>query len=188
MYRIGSYTRRITILTCVREQDDLLGIVDHDIADLVRNHGKPFRRREHLSHPHNKHVPGEFEYTVGYYGKLPPTHSLRTSGVDPGIPEDLRDNPEFKQARAVALNDLEAAVLVTPPDPEWPSGILSIQVHEIRGVGVKKEGRERNVLKSASSREGEKGQDDDVVEEEEAEGLPSSYCMMYVLGDRSASP
>lgn len=41
-------------------------------------------------------------------------------------------------------------------------------------------GREGNVLKSASSREGEKGQDDDVVEEEEAEGLPSSYCMMYV--------
>ncbi len=76
------------------------------------------------------------------------------------------------------MNDLEAAVLVTPPDPEWPSGVLSVQLHEIRGLGVKKEGRERNVMKSVRSREGEKGQDDDGDEQEEAEGLPSSYCTM----------
>ena len=149
--------------------------------DLLRNHGTPHRRAEHLTHPHTRHVPGELEYTVGYYGKLPPTESLRSSGTDPGIPDDLKDRPEFKQARAIALNDLEAAVLVTPPDPEWPSGILSVQVHEIRGLNVKKEGRETNALKSLKSREGEKGQDDEGHEEEEAEGLPSSYCTMCVL-------
>ena len=76
------------------------------------------------------------------------------------------------------MNDLEASELVTPPDPEWPSGILSVQVHEIRGLGVKKEGREKNVVKEMQSREGDKGQDDDGKELEETEGLPFSYCTM----------
>ncbi|KAI0325709.1 hypothetical protein GY45DRAFT_1339924, partial [Cubamyces sp. BRFM 1775] len=79
----------------------------------------------------------------------------------------------FKEARAVALNDLEAAVLVTPPDPEWPSGILSVQVHEIRDLSVKTMGKER---KGGKGREGEKGQDEGEETAEEGEGLPSSYC------------
>lgn len=87
--------------------------------------------------------------------------------------------PEFQNARSIALDDLEAAVLVTPPDPEWPSGIVSIQVHEVRGLGVKTEGRETNVVKTPGhSREGEKGQDEGGQELEEGEGLPSSYCMV----------
>ena len=43
---------------------------------------------------------------------------------------------------------------------------------------VKREGRETNVIKSKMSREGQKGQDEDAQEVEEAEGLPSSYCTM----------
>lgn len=72
-------------------------------------------------------------------------------------------------------------MLVTPPDPEWPSGILSVQMHEIRGLGIKTEGREQNVLKAHDSREGQKGQDESTQEIEEGEGLPSSYCLMLVL-------
>ncbi|PSR75771.1 hypothetical protein PHLCEN_2v8888 [Hermanssonia centrifuga] len=156
--------------------DDLLGVVEVDIIDLTRHSTKPQRRSTPLSHPHTKRVPGSFEYTVGYYGKRAPSSCLRTSGIDPGIPEDMAKRSEFQNAKDIAMNDLEAAVLVTPPDPEWPSGVLSVQLHEIRGLGVKKEGRERNVMKSVKSREGEKGQDDDGDEREEAEGLPSSYC------------
>lgn len=86
--------------------------------------------------------------------------------------------PEFQNARSIALSDLEAAVLVTPPDPEWPSGIVSIQVHEVRGLGVRNEGRETNFIKTPGhSREGQKGQDEDGQELED-EGLPSSYCMV----------
>lgn len=159
-------------------QDDLLGVAEVDVVDLVRDHAKPHRRSASLSDPHSKHVPGHLEYTVGYYAKRAPTESLKSDGTDPGIPEDLKNKPEFAQAKEVAMNDLEAAVLVTPPDPEWPSGILSVQVHEVRGLGVKTEGREKNVLKSLQSREGEKGQEDDSGEVEENEGLPSSYCTM----------
>ncbi|KIP05468.1 hypothetical protein PHLGIDRAFT_30925 [Phlebiopsis gigantea 11061_1 CR5-6] len=155
--------------------DDLLGIAEADILDLICQPGTPHRRITRLSDPHTAHTPGTLEYTVGYYAKRPPTAALRSSGQDPGVPPDLRDNPEFQNAREVALDDLEAAVLVTPPDPAWPSGIVSVQVHEIRGLGVKREGRERSVVKMHGSREGQKGQDE-AGEVEEADGLPSSYC------------
>lgn len=160
-------------------QDDLLGVAEVDIIDLIRHSGQPHRRTTSLSNPHSSHTPGTLEYTVGYYAKRPPTESLKIDGgIDPGIPKDLQDRPEFQNAREIAMNDLEAAVLVTPPDPTWPSGIVSVQVHEIRGLGVKTEGRERNIFKGLASREGQKGQDDEGGEAEESEGLPSSYCTM----------
>lgn len=163
----------------------MLGLTEIEIHDLVRERGKPIRRVSPLSGPNDKTRPGSVEYTVGYYGKLPPNPSLATDGMDPGVPPDLRDKPEFKEKRATALNDLEAAVLVTPPDPEWPSGILSVQVHEIRDLAVRKDGRERKSLAmkgvGKGGREGQKGQDDGGQSEEEAAGLPSSYCEMCAL-------
>ncbi|KAI0822359.1 hypothetical protein BC628DRAFT_1364753 [Trametes gibbosa] len=142
--------------------DDMMGFVEIDIVDLIRERGKPTRRVSLLSSPDSKDRPGSLEYTVGYYGKVPPNHALQTDGSDPSLPDDLRQRPEFKNARAVALNDLEAAVLVTPPDPQWPSGLLSMQVHEIRDLAAKTQGKER---KGGKGREGEK-----------EKGLPSSYC------------
>lgn len=169
-------------------QDDLLGVADVDLLELIRHSGEPHRRVTQLNDPHTGRVPGTLEYTVGYYAKRPPTASLRSDGQDPGIPRDLQAKPEFQNARAIAMNDLEAAVLVTPPDPAWPSGIVSIQVHEICGLGVKKEGREKNVFRMQGSREGEKGQDEDAEEVEEGEGLPSSYCTMYVKAASQGYP
>ena len=149
-----------------------------DIIDLVRNHGQPIRQCQRLSHPHTSNVTGDLEYTIGYYNKMPPTPALKSNGNDPGIPQDLRDRPEFQNAREVAMNDLEAAVLVTPPDPEWPSGILSMQVHEIRDLSVKTMGKER---KGGKGREGEKGQDAGEETAEEDQALPSSYCTLWVF-------
>lgn len=57
-------------------------------------------------------------------------------------------------------------------------------MHEIRELSVKKEGRDKKSValkgsgKKVKGREGEKGQDDDGQEDEESEGLPSSYCEM----------
>ena len=163
----------------------MLGVAEISIVELVRRRGNPVRRVSPLTGPNDKSRPGSVEYTVGYYGKMLPNSALKTDGIDPGIPSDLRDKPEFKEKRSTALNDLEAAVLITPPDPEYPSGILSMQVHEIRDLAVRKEGRERKSLatkgagkKVGHGREGEKGQDGEDQPEEEAEGLPSSYCEM----------
>ncbi|CAL1709607.1 unnamed protein product [Somion occarium] len=154
--------------------DDMLGTAEIEIVDLVRNRGKPVRKVSSLASPDLAHRPGSVEYTVGYYGKIPPPSHLKTDGADPGIPEDLRDKAEFKEARAVALDELESSVLTTPPDPEWPSGILSIQVHEIKDLKVKTENRQSWI--NLHTQVGGKGQDDSGGSEEEGEGLPSSFC------------
>lgn len=114
------------------QQDDMLGFHEIDVVELIRQRGKPVRRVSPLDSPDSKDRPGNIEYTVGYYGKLPPNAALSTDGADPGIPDDLRKKPEFRERRSVALDDLEGAVLTTPPDQEWVSGILSVQVHHIR--------------------------------------------------------
>ncbi|KAH9941531.1 hypothetical protein B0H21DRAFT_752338 [Amylocystis lapponica] len=148
--------------------DDMLGFHDVDLVELIRQRSQAVRRVSPLSSPDSRTRPGCVEYTIGYYGKRAPSAALATDGADPGIPDDLRAAPEFQQARAVALNDLEAAVLTTPPDAEWPSGLLSVQVHEIRELVVRATGREKTEL----------GERDREEEQEEAEGLPSSYCMI----------
>ncbi|EED84133.1 predicted protein [Postia placenta Mad-698-R] len=114
--------------------DDMLGFHEVGIAGLIRQRGKPIRRISPLSNPDSKHRPGSIEYTVGYYGKIPPNPSLSTDGADPGIPNDLRNKPE----------DLA-----------------------VRLSGKERKGKDRRV---------EKGQDEGEETQEEAEGLPSSYC------------
>ena len=148
--------------------------------DLMRKKDSASRFFSPLSSPDNEDRPGTLEYSIGYFSKMSPNKDLATDGSDPSVPEDIkRQDPDFREARAIALNDLEAAVLVTPPDPTWPCGIVSVQIHEIRGLGIKMEGREKSVLGHKRD-EGDKGQDDQGEEEEEGEHLPSSYCTMFV--------
>ena len=149
-------------------------------SELIRHKNNPTRRRSLLNSPDSEGRPGELEYTVGFFAKMAPNSELATDGSDTSIPEDFkRENPDFREARSVALNDLEAAVLVTPPDPDWPSGILSIQVHEVRDLKVKTEGRERTML-GKGRKAGEKGQDDRVEQSESGNDFPSSFCTMCV--------
>jgi len=164
--------------------DDMMGFVEVDLADLMRQKGTPVRRISPLVSPDSQDRPGTLEYTVGYYAKTWPNPALKTDGSDPNIPEDLKTAPEFQRdqakSKATALNKLEAAVLVTPPDTKWPSGILGVQVHEIKDLTVKTYGRENS---ANVSRQGQKGQDDNTGVEEENEGLPSSYCTISLNDD-----
>ena len=67
-----------------------MGFAEVDLVDLIRNRGTPIRRVSPLSSPDSRDRPGSLEYTVGYYGKLPPNKGLSTDGADPSIPDDLR--------------------------------------------------------------------------------------------------
>ncbi|THH11592.1 hypothetical protein EW145_g532 [Phellinidium pouzarii] len=161
--------------------DDMMGYVEIDILDLLRNTNTPKRQTSFLTNA-DIGSPSEqsLEYTIGYYAKMAPNNELATDGSDPAIPEDLKlRDPDFREARSVALNDLEASVLVTPPDPNWPSGILSVQIHEVRDLKLHIEGRETSML-GQGRKEGQKGQDDDGEEQEEGSGLPSSYCTIVI--------
>jgi hypothetical protein len=65
----------------------------------------------------------------------------------------------------------------TPPDPKYPSGILSVVIHQINNL-------ERQNLKGASGddREGQAGQDTDEPSEQ-GSNLPSGYCEIIVNDD-----
>ena len=65
----------------------------------------------------------------------------------------------------------------TPPDPEYPSGVLSVIVHQINNL-------ERQNLRgtSGSDREGAAGQDTDEPSEQSG-NLPSSYCEIVINDD-----
>jgi hypothetical protein len=64
----------------------------------------------------------------------------------------------------------------TPPDPKYPSGILSVVIHQINNL-------ERQNLKGASGdREGMAGQDTDEPSEQ-GSNLPSGYCEIIINDD-----
>ncbi|OCH83704.1 hypothetical protein OBBRIDRAFT_829808 [Obba rivulosa] len=81
---------------------------------------------------------------------------LQSSGSQ-ARPDSLREKPEFKEACGAVLSDLEAAV------------------HEIRDLTVKRQGKEK---RGEKGREDEKGEDEREEAAEEAEGLPSTYCVI----------
>jgi hypothetical protein len=70
-----------------------------------------------------------------------------------------------------------ADVKRTPPDPAYPSGILSVVIHQINNL-------ERQNLQGASGkdREGAAGQDTDEPSEQ-GNNLPSGYCEIIVNDD-----
>ncbi|EIW58918.1 uncharacterized protein TRAVEDRAFT_48061 [Trametes versicolor FP-101664 SS1] len=81
--------------------DDMMGYVEIDTVDLLRERGKPTRHVSPLTSPDSQDRPGSLEYTVGYYGKLPPNKGLTTDGSDPSLPDDLRERPEFKDVHKI---------------------------------------------------------------------------------------
>lgn len=149
--------------------DDVLGVVQVDLLQLMRNGGKVTRRCEELAPPKGKSEGksrGSVEFTVGFFGKRPPNEELRTDGADPGLPreEALRADLARAETRATALNKLEDAVLHCPPDPAWPCGVVSVYVHGLTDLVAGRSG------KLDEEKEGET--------DEQGEGLPSAYCTM----------
>lgn len=163
------------------------------------------RRVGHLISPDRRSRPGKIEFTVGYYAKVPPNPKARKTpgdsvGRDPGLPEDL-DIPDPDNQDSTAIGDIEKAVLRCPPDDEWVTGLLAIQIHEVRdldvgrggyvgggtgklGLGIKEHAKSAVGL---AATEGEKGSDEQGMDEQ-AEHLPSSYCTMYVRCLHHRSP
>jgi Ca2+-dependent lipid-binding protein len=124
-------------------------------------------------------MPGELHWEVGFFGKPKLRAELRTDGKKKDLPENLKDNPAFEDEKGVITTDEEDAITHTPPDPLWPSGILSIVVHQIvnlqlaniKGSNGNRKGREYEPAKPSGENTEEQGDD-----------LPTSYCKI-ILND-----
>lgn len=159
--------------------DDVVGKVELSIQKLIQHPGKMFPQQSALRGTKAEStMPGQLHWEVGYFGKTQFRKALRTDGKDPNLPKELRDKKELQQDVGSLDTAEEDAVVHTPPDPLWPSGVVSIVVHQIvnlelaniKGSQGKRKGRE---FEPARPEAGE-------IKEESSKKLPSSYCTILV--------
>ncbi|KAH7311667.1 hypothetical protein B0I35DRAFT_357579 [Stachybotrys elegans] len=162
--------------------DDVVGKVELSIQKLIQHPGKMFPQVSKLRGVKaDSSMPGELHWEVGFFGKTQFRKALRTDGRNVNLPKELQDKPELQDDKGAIDSKEEDAVVHTPPDPLWPSGVLSVVVHQIVGLELanikgsngKRKGRE---YEPARPEAGE-------VKEEQSSKLPSSYCTILVNDD-----
>ncbi|KAK0386888.1 hypothetical protein NLU13_5201 [Sarocladium strictum] len=162
--------------------DDVVGKVELSIQKLIQHPGKMFPQVSRLQGVKAEStMPGELHWEVGFFGKTQFRKALRTDGRDINLPKELADKPEFQDEKGAIDSKEEDAVIHTPPDPLWPSGILSVVVHQIVGLEL------ANIKGTSGSRKGkefEPGRPEaGEVKEEQSKNLPSSYCTILLNDD-----
>ncbi|KAI4128083.1 MAG: hypothetical protein LQ347_004319, partial [Umbilicaria vellea] len=154
--------------------DDIVGKVELSMQKMIQHPGKMYPHVSKLKGMEaDSEMPGELHWEVGYFGKPQFRPALRTDGKNPNLPDSLKENPELQDDKGVLDNDEENAVVHTPPDPLWPSGICSVIVHQIVNLELE------NVKGSEGSRKGreyEPAKEAGEITEEESKKLPTSYC------------
>ncbi|QUC21506.1 uncharacterized protein UV8b_05749 [Ustilaginoidea virens] len=143
-------------------------------------------------------MPGTLEWAVGYFPKTRiqqcqfdrQTHDPKVRSmdqlknkVDEACERKLRefmvkgdvkarDEEELQQQIIQEMKaETDAMIISAPPPDDYPSGLLSIQIHNVTGLGVER----------LNKRQQDDGYDDEESDEEEqGDGLPSSYCTVIV--------
>ena len=162
--------------------DDVVGKVELSIQKLIQRPGKMFPHISKLQGVSaESSMPGELHWEVGFFGKTQFRKALRTAGQDVNLPKELADKPELQDKRGAIDSQEEDAVTHTPPDPLWPSGVLSIVVHQIVGLEL------ANIKGSDGKRKGKEYEparpEAGEVKEESGKSLPSSYCTILLNDD-----
>ena len=141
-------------------------------------------------------LPGKLEWSIGYFSKLriqksqleqqtydPEIHTmdqlkeqvdqictrkLREASVKDGFKG--RDKQELDQQKAQELKTRQDAMIISAPPPAGhPSGVFSLQIHQITGLE----------LQTLNKRTADKNFQPD-EESEEGEHLPSAYCTVII--------
>ena len=141
---------------------------------MIQHPGKMYPQISKLSGMEaDSDMPGELHWEVGYFGKPQFRPALRTDGKNRNLPDELKDQKELQDEKGTANDSTEDAVMFTPPDPLWPSGVCSVIVHQIVNLELE------NVMGSSGKRKGreyEPAKEYGENTEEESKKLPSSYC------------
>ena len=143
-----------------------------------------------------KEMPGKLEWSVGYFSKTDmQADQLQRQSFDPNVKSmdglkqkvnnicerklreanikegrHKKEADELEQQRAQEMKEISDAMMISAPPPDgYPSGIFSIQIHQITGLELE------SVSKTATDKEKESND-----EQEEGEGLPSAYCTVII--------
>jgi len=160
--------------------DDVVGKVELSLQKLIQHPGQMFQQISKLKGlKAESSMPGELHWEVGYFGKTQFRAALRTDGKDLNLPKELRDKAELQDDKGTLNNAQEDAVAHTPPDPLWPSGILSVIVHQVVNLELEDvKGSEGGNRKGG--REYEPARDAGETKEEQGKKMPSAYCTILL--------
>lgn len=163
----------------------MTGKVEISLHDLILNPGVMHQQISTLAGADSgSRMPGKLHWEVGFFDKTNFRPALRTSGKNVNLPAGLQDRSELQDDQGVLENTLEDAVMHTPPDPLWPSGIVSLVVHQIVNLEI------RNLSGNYGTRKNGKeyspGMEAGDIKEEEGGKLPSAYCTI-ALNDKLVS-
>ncbi|KAF1963079.1 hypothetical protein CC80DRAFT_434501 [Byssothecium circinans] len=154
--------------------DDIVGKVELSMQKMIQHPGKMYPQVSKLTGMDaNSEMPGELHWEVGYFGKPQFRPALRTDGKNRALPDELKNDPKLQDDKGVTNTAEDDAVMHTPPDPLWPSGICSVVVHQIVNLELE------NVKGTTGSRKGrefEPAKPYGEATEETGGDLPTSYC------------
>lgn len=154
--------------------DDIVGKVELSMQKMIQHPGKMYPQVSKLAGMDaDSEMPGELHWEVGYFGKPKLRSALRTDGKNRALPDELKDDPALQDEKGVINSEQDDAVMHTPPDPLWPSGICNVIVHQIVNLELE------NVKGTSGSRKGrefEPAKPYGEAREETGGDLPTSYC------------
>lgn len=178
--------------------DDDLGRIEVDLKELMQrdeSNGRMWGRTDGFRALRSgDNMPGKLEWSIGYFSKAriqecqfnQQTHDpeVRTmeqlkDKVSERCERKLREamfkgasNREESELQQQKLQELkaeqDAMIISAPPPDEYPSGILSLQIHNITGLEVQK------LSKNLKEKDGS------ASDEETGDGLPSAYCTVII--------
>lgn len=152
--------------------DDVVGKVDFDIRDLIKNYeNKITEREDELCDEKGEKLPGKLYWDIGYFPRSEFKASMKTDGKNVAVPKEIRDRPEFDDDKGVVTTQQEIDVTTTPPDPSLPTGICSVLIHQVDNLEIERPSGSFGNYKPWTPAQ-ITGENTD----EESDDLPSSYC------------
>jgi hypothetical protein len=154
--------------------DDIVGKVELSIQKMIQHPGKMYPQVSRLAGMDaDSEMPGELHWEVGYFTKPQFRKEMRTDGKNRALPDQLKDDARLQDDKGVINSEEDDAVMHTPPDPLWPSGICSVVVHQIVNLELE---NIQGTSGSPKGREYEPAKPYGEAKEETGGDLPTSYC------------
>jgi hypothetical protein len=154
--------------------DDIVGKVELSLQKMIQHPGKMYPQVSKLAGMEaDSEMPGELHWEVGFFSKPKFRKEMRTDGKNKALPEQLKNDPRLQDDKGVTNSEEDDAVMHTPPDPLWPSGVCSVVIHQIVNLELE---NIKGTTGSTKGREYEPAKPYGEAKEETGGDLPTSYC------------
>lgn len=175
--------------------DDDLGRIEISLKELMRNdksNGKLWSRTDTFqAMKAGESMPGKLDWSVGYFTKTPlMDYQVAHVSCDENVKTVSRlkeksyadSKAKLREAAHTKKSELEQLkkadfqgksidmISQSPPNDDYPSGIVSIHIHQITNLELERQNRSRDADAS----------DPEDQENEGSDNLPDSYCTLIL--------